>query len=181
MTAPARAVLETITVVPPEAGLCIANFMLHQGYTTVPELQREFVGKENWSNARSAEMVLRLADPRPESVGESRALWVCFQAGLPRPVPQYEVRDPSGRVVARVDFAWPDLGVFLEFDGRVKYEGLLREGERASDVVLRERDRERLICRLTGWSCVRATWADVDRPARIVRELNHALFGQRSA
>ena len=50
-------------------------------------------------------------------------------AGLPAPVPQYKIRDGSGRVVHRVDFAWPELGVFLEFDGKVKYEKYLRSGQ----------------------------------------------------
>jgi hypothetical protein len=57
----------------------------------------------------------------------------------------------------------------------VKYESLLKPGERASDVVIRERDRERLICRLTGWRCVRATWADLERPARLIAELCDAM------
>ena len=34
-------------------------------------------------------------------------------------------------MIHRVDLAWPEYGVFLEFDGRVKYEKYLREGERA--------------------------------------------------
>ena len=175
VSAPARAVLESLTCVSAEAGLCLANHLLHHGYTTRRELEDEYVGMENWQHSRGAEIVLRLADPRPESVGESRIAWVCFQAGLPKPIPQYEVRDETGRVVARVDFAWPELGVFLEFDGRVKYESLLKPGERASDVVIRERDRERLICRLTGWRCVRATWADLERPARRIAELCDAM------
>jgi hypothetical protein len=181
MTAPARAVIESLTCVPAEVGLCIANYILHAGYTTLPELRDEYVGLDNWPHSRRIEVVLRLADSRIESIGESRVFWSCYRFGLPRPIPQYEIRDRSGRVVARVDFAWPDLGVFLEFDGRVKYESLLRPGERASDVVLRERDRERLVCGLTGWVCVRASWGDVESPARLVAVLRDALFSRRTA
>jgi hypothetical protein len=181
VTAPARAVLESLSCTSVESGLCIANHMLHQGYTTLDELHMEYVGMENWPHIRAAEVVLRLADPRIESVGESRSFWTVYRSGLPAPVPQFEVRDTAGRVVARVDFAWPDLGVFLEFDGRVKYERLLRPGERTSDVVLRERDRERRVCELTGWICVRATWADLDRPAELVRRLQLAMLSQQTA
>ena len=53
------------------------------------------------------------------------------------PEPQYEIKDDRGVVIGRVDFAWPELGVFLEFDGKVKYEKLLKPGERA----LRRRDQ----------------------------------------
>ena len=34
---------------------------------------------------------------------------------------QYEIRDSAGQLLARLDFAWPELGVFLEFDGKEKY------------------------------------------------------------
>jgi hypothetical protein len=79
-------------------------------------------------------------------------------------------------VVARLDFAWPDLGVWVEFDGRVKYERLRKEGERASDVVLRERDRERMISRLTGWRCVRIAWSDLADPARLAHSVRSELL-----
>ena len=46
----------------------------------------------------------------------------------------------------------------------MKYEGLLREGERASDVVVREKQREDMIGRITGWRCIRVVWADLYTP-----------------
>jgi len=173
---PARAVLESITLGSVEASLCAANFVLNSGLTTEKLLNTQYVGMENWPDTRTAELVLRLADRRFESLGETRTFFCCYQQGLPCPVPQYEIKDAAGRVVARVDLAWPDLGVFLEFDGRVKYEKLLKEGERASDVVLRERDRERMICRLTGWRCVRITWADLARPEELAARIRAELF-----
>jgi hypothetical protein len=175
VTSPARAVIETATCAPAEVGLCVANHALHERWTTVAELEQQYVGMEQWPDSRSVELVLRLADGRIESVGESRTLWVCFHEGLPMPIPQYVVRDEAGRTIGRVDFAWPELAVFLEFDGRVKYEDLLRPGERASDVVLRERDRERLICETTGWVCVRVSWADLARPAQLAARIRAAM------
>ena len=55
--------------------------------------------------------------------------------------------------------------MFLEFDGKVKYEQHLREGESVSDCVVREKQRESRICELTGWRCIRIVWADLYRPA----------------
>jgi very-short-patch-repair endonuclease len=77
-----------------------------------------------------------------------------------------------------VDFAWPELGVFLEFDGKVKYESLLKDGERASDVVIREKRREEMICGLTGWRCIRITWADLFNPARTATRIKAVLAGR---
>ena len=175
---PARAALETTTLKNTEASLCVANHLLHHGLTTHAELNVQYVDMTWWPDTLSAEIVLRLADERIESVGESRTYWCCFQQGLPMPVPQYEIKDGRGRVVARVDFAWPELGVFLEFDGRVKYEKLLRPGERASDVVIREKRREEEICRLTGWRCIRVTWGDLAHPARLAARIRAVLFFQ---
>ena len=122
------------------------------------------------------DIVLRLADPRIESPGESRVLYLCYLYGLPAPEPQYQVRDRSGRVVAVVDFAWPELGLFLEFDGKIKYEKLLKDGESASDVVVREKRREELVRELTGWRCIRLVWADLERPDHTAQRIRDMLF-----
>jgi len=173
---PARLALETITLGRSEPSLCVLNHMLHHGFTTPEELNIQYVSMETWPDTLAAEVLLRLADGRIESAGESRTLWCCFQQRLPMPIPQFEVRDGSGRLVARLDFAWPKHGVFLEFDGRVKYEKLLKERERASDVVIREKRREELVCRLTGWRCIRVTWADLANPRRLAALIREYLY-----
>ena len=163
---PDRLALEVATTTDVEHALPVLCDLLHRKLVTSEELAERHRTMTFWPRSLGSEVVIRLADPRIESVGEARTWHLCFSQKLPMPVPQYEIVDPSGRVVARVDFAWPELGVFVEFDGRVKYEKLLREGERPSTVVLREKEREKLICRLTGWRCVRLTWADLEHPER---------------
>ena len=176
---PARVTLETTTLGNPEASLCVANYLLHNQLMSLKELNIQYVAMQSWPDSLAAEIVLRLADPRIESVGETRTLYCCYRHSLPMPQPQFEIKDANGRVVARVDFAWPEHGVFLEFDGHIKYEKLLRAGERASDVVLRERDRERMVCRLTGWRCIRVTWADLANPERLAAKIRAELFAAR--
>ena len=100
-----------------------------------------------------------------------------WRGGLPRPIAQYEVVDGHGRTVARVDFAWPEFGLFLEFDGKEKYTKYLKEGETAVDAVLREKKREELICGLTGWRCIRLTWGDLHRPNATVSYIRSVLAG----
>jgi hypothetical protein len=170
-----RLALETTMVAGVEPSLAVVNHLLHGGWTTVELLHERYLGMASWPYSLITDLVLRLADGRPESVGETRAFHLCFRHGIPLPQPQFEIVDGSGRVVARVDFAWPDHGVFMEFDGRVKYEKLLVEGERASDVVIREKRREELICRLTGWRCIRITWADLEQPERTAALIREAL------
>ncbi len=171
-----RAALELTTIAGTEESLCVVNHLLHSGHTSQEGLHQRYESMERWPNSLKTDLVLRLADPRIESVGETRTYFACFREGLPMPQCQFEIKDNAGRVIARVDFAWPEFGVFLEFDGKVKYEKLLRQGERASDVVFREKRREERICRLTGWRCIRVSWEDVENPQRLAAIIRGALF-----
>lgn len=171
-----RLALEVTTVALTEPSLVVVNHLLRLGYTSPELLEKRYASIERWPNSLRTNIVLRLADGRMESVGETRTFYMCHRQGLPMPVPQLAIEDEHGHVVARVDFAWPELGVFLEFDGKVKYEKLLRDGERASDVVIREKRREELICRLTGWRCIRITWADLEHPERTAALIRTILF-----
>ena len=177
---PARVALETLTAGRPEATFCVLNHMLHTGLVTKNDLACQLVAMQTWRNMLPAEVLLRLATPLIESVGEGRTLWACWQQRLPMPVAQYEIRDRSGRLLARLDFAWPEHGVYLEFDGRVKYEKLLRPGQSASDVVFAEKRREDLVRELTGWICLRITWADLADPVRLAARIR-AAFARRAA
>ena len=128
------------------------------------------------ADSLTTDLVLRLARREAESVGETRVRYACWREGLPSPRLQVPILDARGRVVARVDMAWPEYGVFLEFDGLVKYATLLRPGETTSDAVVREKHREDLIRELTGWTCIRVTWADLADPARLAARIRAALL-----
>ena len=55
------------------------------------------------------------AEPRSEK--EAHVLRVFSTWGLPSPVTQYEIRDKNGRLLAKVDFAWPAWRLGLEYLG----------------------------------------------------------------
>ena len=149
--------------------------LLHRKLVELAELRARYASMAQWPGTLITDLVLRLADGRSESVGETRARYLAWSQGLPPPEVNYPVLNESGREVARVDLAWPAYGLFLEFDGKVKYERLLKEGESASDVVFREKQREDMICRLTGWRCIRIVWADLYQP-QITASRIRAMF-----
>ena len=178
VTAPTRTALDCAIVLDVEHSIVIVGDALHRKLTTPAELAECAAFMERWPGSLKHRVVLQVADGRCESVGEHRTLYLTWKQGLPRPIPQYKVFDPeTGELLAIVDFAWPELGVFLEFDGKVKYEKLLKDGESPSDVVVREKRREELICRVTGWRCIRIVWADLYRPERTAADIR-ALFRQ---
>lgn len=80
---------------------------------------------------------------------------------LDPPVRQLEVRSAGGVLIARVDLAWPDLGLFLELDGQHHRGQPLYDASRETAVVA-----------TTGWLCGRFTWTDVVRvPTSTTRRL----------
>ena len=60
------------------------------------------------------------------------------------------MRDAYDQFVARVDLAWPELGLFLELDG-----------ERHKGQPVYDANRETAIVAATGWLCGRFSWTEV--------------------
>jgi hypothetical protein len=176
VTTPTRTAMDCATLLDVEHGVVIVGDLLHRKLTSAEALSECAEFMERWPGSLKHRIVLTVADGRCESVGEHRTLHLCWQQRLPRPVPQYKIRDhETGEIIAIVDFAWPEHGVFLEFDGKIKYQELLKDGESPSDVVIREKQREELICRLTGWRCIRIVWADLYRPERTAAAIRQLL------
>ena len=160
VTCPARFVVDLARTVPFEAAVAVADAALNQELVTPDELAAAVLRAGRWPGVPAARRVLEFADGRSESVGESRSRVAIQRAGLPAPVPQWEVTDHRGRPLGRVDFGWPQLRTVGEFDGMVKYGRLLRPGQSATDVLVEEKRREDAI-RATGLAVVRWTWDEL--------------------
>lgn len=175
MTA-ARAVVEHATQVTLESSLVSANDALYRDLATPPELHRLKERFMHWPGSQRFHLTLHHMDGRAASAGESRANFLFWRQGIPMPELQWPVFDERGRLIAIIDFAWPDFGVFGEFDGRLKYLRPFREGDDASAVVVREKAREDLVRRLTGWPFVRLVWSDLHHPARTAAYVREMLY-----
>lgn len=92
---------------------------------------------------------------------------------------QVDVYDALGKLLGCVDFLWPKHGVFLEFDGRIKYLIYRRPGETLADFLLREKKREERICQETGWICIRIGWSDLENPLETARRIR-AILARRA-
>lgn len=168
---PAAACLQVAALAGGEAGLVSADGALRAGSCTAEELRTALVSLGVARSARAPAQVVRLADPRIESAAESRARWVFGLAGLPQPTPQVEIRDETGRFVARVDFFLEEYGVVIEVDGMGKYEDVrdLR-AEKAREDRLRE----------LGHEVVRLTWVELADPAAVQRKVLAAVARSRA-
>ena len=108
VTGAARTCLDTMSLVDVERGLVVVNDALNKRLVTAEDLAECAAFMDKWLGSLRHRVVLRLADGRIESVGESRFFYLCWANGLPLPIPQYKIYDDTGRLVAVVDFAWPD-------------------------------------------------------------------------
>ena len=86
--------------------------------------------------------------------------------GLPTPRLQHEIRDLDGHFIGRPDFAYVDVQVAGEFDGRLKYAAGGFAGRSATDTIVAERRRSESMER-AGWIVVRWMWDDLETPSAI--------------
>lgn len=95
---------------------------------------------------------LPLARPRVESPKETETRLLIQDAGLAEPIAQHEVRD-GGCFVARVDLAYPELKIAIEYEG----DGHRKDKQQWRTDIRRQRDLED-----RGWIVIRLTQADLD-------------------
>jgi len=134
-----------------ESGLRKKLFFVAQLEALIPEL-----GRRRTSGTARIRRVLALRPagaPAMESLLET--LMVQLIRTLPslgEPVRQLKIYDEFGNFIARVDLAWPELGLFIELDGQH------HAGQPVYDA-----SRETAIVAATGWLCGRFTWTEVRR------------------
>lgn len=148
-----------------EWGEAAADAAMHRGVTR-SELMAELERFPRLAGVKQARRVLKFADARAESPGESLSRVQMARYRLPEPVLQIELFDASGEFVARCDFGWPERGLVGEMDGEQKYGALLRPNEKASHVIMREKRREQAIRQLGLWY-VSWGWSEAVGGARL--------------
>jgi Protein of unknown function (DUF559) len=114
--------------------------------------------------------LIGLTAPESESPMESEARLVMIDGGLPPPVLQQEIVDRNGQTW-RVDFAWPDSKVAVEYDGF--------DWHSSPDSLRRDRQKRAALQEI-GWTVVSIVSDDVRRrPWDMVRRIEFEL--QRSS
>ena len=161
-TAP-RTALDLARIRPLDDAVVQVDQFLRPGVGLLDEL-REAAATMTGRDCRHIRTVAELADGLAESPQETRLRLLLHRSGLPKPVAQHRVR--TGRIFqARVDFAWPEHRLALEYEGRWHGE--------AQNV---DPDRQRLN-RLTaaGWRVLFVTAEDLRNPERLLARIRAAL------
>lgn len=90
---------------------------LHVGACTPDDLAGEVSAHGGLRNVVQARQLVGLADARAECAQESHVRLVLIDAGLPAPEPQVWICDDHGVGIFRLDLAYRDKRVGLEYDG----------------------------------------------------------------
>jgi hypothetical protein len=129
---------------------------LREGLTSIDELTAALpeLGR---LRIRGTARIRRVLHLRPNGAPPTGSLLETLMVQLARAVPdlpppmrQFPIRDASGRIIAYLDLAWPELGLFIELDGQQHKDQPQYDASRETAVVI-----------LTGWLCGRFTWRDV--------------------
>ena len=125
-TTPARTLIDFATLSSEAAATDAIDLAMARGQVRPEQLERR--ARELWApNRRGCIVVLRaLATRHPElerarSKWETKVLRLCERYSLPQPSVNYPIEVEGRRRL--LDIAWPDILVFLEFDGYIPHSG----------------------------------------------------------
>lgn len=164
VTSPTRTALDLARVSPEEEAVVCLDRLVRAGLVPLDAL-RSAAAALTGVGCRQVRRAVSLADGLAESPQETRVRLLLRSSPLPPPVAQHTVRTAGGCFVARVDFAWPDRKVALEYEG-------VWHGE-AQHVG---RDRRRLnALTAEGWTVLFVTAADLRDPVALVARIAAAL------
>ena len=122
------------------AHLCLGDLvvlgdsLVRKGHTTPDRLLAAAIASRG-RGARSARQAAGLVRAGVDSPQETRARLLIVLAGLPEPTVNVKIRDDDGEVVRRIDLAYEDALLAIEYDGRQHIE---REQAWRADITRRE-------------------------------------------
>lgn len=167
VTTPARTWRDLAGVLTPPALLAVTDQLLASRCSR-DDLRRALDRHPRGRGSARGRAVLPLGDRRAGSPMESVFRWLMHQAGLPMPVLQHVVLTPAGTFIGRLDFAWPERKVLVEFDG-----DLHRDRKTFVDDLRRQNALVE-----EGWTVLRFSSADVlGRPDEVMARIRRALRG----
>ena len=150
-------------------GVAALDVLLRESVVGIGELREAGAGLRGGRGAAVARRAIALADPRAESPPESVLRVLLALAGLPA-VPQHVVRDRNGNFVARVDLAYEEQKIAIEYDG-------YWHNERGQFT----RDRQRLNRLVAaGWTVLHVTAADLKNPEGLIARVRQLLAARES-
>lgn len=170
VTTAGRTALDLARIQPAEEAVVALDQFLRAGPLTLEQLREEAAARRG-PGCRQIRRAAELADGLAESPQETRVRLLLHRSRLPRPTAQYTVRGADGGFLARVDFAWPDAKVAVEYEGmwHGQPHQVARDRRRLNDLTA------------AGWTVVFVTAGDLRDPMQVIARVAAALAASRYA
>jgi very-short-patch-repair endonuclease len=140
VTTPARTAVDLARSVSRLDALAVLDAALHIGACTPEELAAQVANQRHAKGIVQARHIVAWANGLSESPMESRLRCRVLDAGLPMPTLQHWVRDGHGTGVFRLDLAWPEYRVGLEYDGAEHQDRMRQRHDLERRAWLAQRD-----------------------------------------
>jgi very-short-patch-repair endonuclease len=163
---PVRTFVDCATMLSVRELVEVGDWMVAQGLVDVRTLRR-FVDDVHLDGVQRARRAVPFVRAGSESTRESRVRWMLVSEGLPEPELNRDIRDASGRFLARGDIVYDEYRVLVEYDG----------WHHERDAAQRQHDhlrRERL--EAEGWRVIVVTAADMADQYAVVARVRAALI-----
>jgi hypothetical protein len=141
--------------------LCL-EFALRNGVPEAdlrPKLDRVFARRPPGCSATESEL-------------ETRYVQLVRSIDVPEPVRQYPVFNDAGTYLGRLDVCWPEVGLWVECDGRAVHD--------RPDALLRDRRRQNELATFLQFQPLRFTWEDVVVHPVIARRATEDAYHARA-
>jgi hypothetical protein len=167
-----RALTDVLCTLPPTDALAVAD----EALAMIEETQREkyraaiaerLVRRPDIRGTRRGALLLDLATGKAASPAESWLLWKVVDAGFPVPEVNWSLVAPNGHEVYRLDLAWPELRICVEYNGHAVHIDQTAEDEARLEDLRRR-----------GWRVVVAWASDLASPGRYESELQTAFLAR---
>jgi hypothetical protein len=146
LTKPVRTIADLLRTLRRPYAKSAADAIAHAGHVTPDEVCTYLKRLKGFPGIVQARELAALIEPLHESGGESWQDLRLVDAGYPRAEPQFRVYDHKGRLIARLDHAFPLHRVGIEYDGAEFHD---HDEDRENDEQRREYLRNAL-----GWRII---------------------------
>ncbi len=168
VTTPLRTCWDLTQWLDPIEAVVLLDRIVRAGLVTEATLSAHAAARRGtYGSVRFAQTVA-LVNGRAESPQESRLRVMMVLAGLPMPQVQWKIYDAAG-FIARVDLAYPELRVAIEYDG---------VWHASADQLNNDRDRLNRL-QAAGWLVIHVTAARLYTPEPLLHEITGALATRR--
>jgi Protein of unknown function (DUF559) len=163
-TGPVRTAVDLIRREHLDDGVVLLDRLVAGGLVALDPVRQAAATLPRCRGSKIARDVASLADGEAQSPPETRLRLLIRRAGLPAPQAQYRVFGEDG-FIARVDFAYPDRRLAIEYDG-------LWHGEK--NQVSKDRRRQNRLS-AAGWRILFVTAVDMYDPEGLIARIAAAL------